>query len=762
MSKQTNYRKFVATAATATLVASAIVPVASANTTTNKEFSDVSGNYKVAVDYLYSKDILDGVTEEKFGTQQDIKRVDVAVMLAKALFTAEEIENAPASGFSDVPARATKYVNVLKANKIANGKTEKSFGAQDPITRGEAAIMLAKGYEITGDVENVKFSDVGSRYTNAVAALVDNNITSGKGDNKFGTLDSIKRGELAIFLYKLETLDVEEVVEGLEVVSVDEISKEAVNVTIKAAKEVDEEATVEVKNGKGNIVPVKTTVVEKGDTEVTFEFANKVAEADLDGVWTVNGVEYSFTAIKALEEIKAAAKAAPLNELKLLAALEDAGIKNVDEDKATAYAKELKTVETLADVQKVIDTVNEKAVTEAEKAAAAKAVNEAKSQTQLLTALNKFERVNKEWIVGYSDAVKGKGLNFDQIQEALDVVNEDGINTAIKNAEEALDSKLVEKATELVNKYKVNDEEDAKDTPKADFLAGLELHQAVINVSAETTNTIAKLDTALKALAELSDDIDVETVHGTLLQNYRDAIKVAAVEKKNTVEKLQAIIVAVNTKVAEETLAALNKVDAKTEEAKVVELLKNEALGLEGVVAGYAKDYKEAIIAARTLDSKTVQKLIDAVNDKQKDVAKLATINEATTATDMRDALTAASVNGGKAAYANLSSQAKLEVAELVLGAKAGLKDKEFTTLKSALNAIDTAMGNRTKFITAVNKATTITKMTAALNDKEIFPEFEKLSSVKKNEVAEIVLNALNEKEEKFTTIAQIKAAANL
>lgn len=204
MKKSNNYSKFVATAATATLVATAVVPAASAK---EMKFSDVGDRYAEAVNYLVENNITQGISDSKFGTQMNIKRVDVAVLIAKATLTEDEIQNAPASTFGDVPTRATKYVSALKAKGIINGKTATSFGSDLSITRGEAAIMLSKAYGIEGDTANVKFGDVGTRYKEAVAALVDNKITTGKTDTSFGTGLSITRGELAIFLHKLETLD---------------------------------------------------------------------------------------------------------------------------------------------------------------------------------------------------------------------------------------------------------------------------------------------------------------------------------------------------------------------------------------------------------------------------------------------------------------------------------------------------------------------------------------------------------------------------
>ncbi|KAB7707430.1 hypothetical protein F9802_06670 [Bacillus aerolatus] len=194
-----SYRKFVATAATATLVATAVTPAFAAS------FTDVSDRYKEAVDYLVNNGIAQGTTETQFGVALEIKRVDAAVMLAKALKL--DTEKAPASGFTDVPERAQGAVNALKAAGIVNGKSETSYGSADQLTRGEMALILAKAYNLTGTASH-SFTDVSSRYDAAVKALVAADVTKGKTPTSFGTADAIKRGEFAIFVHKLETAEV--------------------------------------------------------------------------------------------------------------------------------------------------------------------------------------------------------------------------------------------------------------------------------------------------------------------------------------------------------------------------------------------------------------------------------------------------------------------------------------------------------------------------------------------------------------------------
>lgn len=199
------YNKLVASAATASLVRSAVVQEV-CEEISSTSFKDVSEQYKDAVNYLVNNNMTAGISSTEYGTDLDIKRVDVAVILAKATLTKEEIESAPSTNFIDVPARAVPYINALKAKGIVKGLTTTFFGANLMMTRGEAALMLAKAYGIRGNVASVDFVDVAPLYKEAVAAFIEYGILSGNQGNKFRTAQLINRGELAIFLYKLETL----------------------------------------------------------------------------------------------------------------------------------------------------------------------------------------------------------------------------------------------------------------------------------------------------------------------------------------------------------------------------------------------------------------------------------------------------------------------------------------------------------------------------------------------------------------------------
>ena len=193
--RKDSFRKFIATAATATIATTIVGPAVSADTV---EFKDVTDRYKEAVDFLVSKGAK-GINQNQFGTHTPIKRVDAAVLIANVLGL--DTEKAPDAGFKDVPDRAKGAVNALKKAGITNGKSTDQFGSSQPITRGEMAIWLQKGFDLKGSVE-LPFKDVKGDYVSAVEALYKNKIAEGINKNQFGINQPIKRGDFAILLHK--------------------------------------------------------------------------------------------------------------------------------------------------------------------------------------------------------------------------------------------------------------------------------------------------------------------------------------------------------------------------------------------------------------------------------------------------------------------------------------------------------------------------------------------------------------------------------
>lgn len=279
-----SYRKFVATAATATLVATAVTPAFAA------DFKDVNADYKDAVNYLVENKIAEGLTETKFGPEKTIKRGDAAVMIAKALKL--DTANAPASPFKDLNSRVKNAVNALYAAGIVGGKTKTTFEPDTSINRAEMAKILTNAYKLeAGDTKN-DFTDVHKGWDKYVDALLANDITKGKTETTFAPYQEVTRGEFALFMYRAKDFLYE--IPAASAVKV--ADDKTLEVTLKEAKEGLKAENFKVLVDGDKVAP---TEVKAGDKGATY----KLTIPSLDnkkGKVSVNGAEasYDFTAAK--------------------------------------------------------------------------------------------------------------------------------------------------------------------------------------------------------------------------------------------------------------------------------------------------------------------------------------------------------------------------------------------------------------------------------------------------------------------------------
>lgn len=385
----------------------------------------------------------------------------------------------------------------------------------------------------------------------------------------------------------------------LKIESVSAITSTEVEVVFEAVEEDVFDATVVVKDAEGNVYDVRPIDISEGDTTATFEFVEEIDEELFTGIWTVNGVEYDFDAIAQFEAILAAVE--NKNEVALLEALEAAGILNVNEDYIQEYLKAIQDAdaETLADIQAVIDEVNETQDGDATKKEAVEAVKEAQNQIQLLRALSTyFEYVNADWIVKYADSLQEleDDVSYGDIQAKIDEVNEEKVAEAYDKAFQSLKASDVAAARELANAYLSVDKE--ADITKVEYANDhLDVLDALIRVNNATTNNslksaLAALDDLETALVEkyekadvpgdwrkFEDEFDIEQVKDSLLAQYREKIREADVKDKNQRKDIDAIIERVNETAARE---AIDKViDAQNADELLVAL---KALGIEGVI----------------------------------------------------------------------------------------------------------------------------------------------------------------------------------
>lgn len=170
-------------------------------------FKDANGTiYAHAVWFVTINGIAQGLTDKYFGVEEPIKRVDAAVILGDFMYIDQF--DVPKAAFTDVPPRAAKIISALKHYGIINGKSETKFAPDLQITRGEAAIMLYNAHkDIFPPIEELDnrlmFTDVSDRYKEAVHVLSEAGIIKGKSNNKFGTSESLTRGQLALLIERI-------------------------------------------------------------------------------------------------------------------------------------------------------------------------------------------------------------------------------------------------------------------------------------------------------------------------------------------------------------------------------------------------------------------------------------------------------------------------------------------------------------------------------------------------------------------------------
>ncbi|WP_312504940.1 S-layer homology domain-containing protein [Lysinibacillus sp.] len=264
MAKQNKGRKFFAASATAALVASAIVPVASAAQV--NDYNKISGYAKEAVQSLVDKGVIQGDTNGNFNPLNTVTRAQAAEIFTKAL----ELEADGEVNFKDVKAGAWYYNSIaaVVANGIFEGVSATEFAPNKSLTRSEAAKVLVDAFGLEGSESLGQFADASQVKPWAKSALetaVANGIFTGSEEN--GKLNlkpnaAITRQDFAVvFARTLDLVDAETPVDA----SVKAINNTTVEVTFDEEVNVDD---VKAANFKIEGLEVKSAAVKQTNKKV--------------------------------------------------------------------------------------------------------------------------------------------------------------------------------------------------------------------------------------------------------------------------------------------------------------------------------------------------------------------------------------------------------------------------------------------------------------------------------------------------------------
>ena len=294
MAKQNKGRKFFAASATAALVASAIVPVASAAQV--NDYNKISGYAKEAVQSLVDQGVIQGDTNGNFNPLNTVTRAQAAEIFTKAL----ELEADGDVNFSDVKKGAWYYNSIaaVVANRIFEGVSANEFAPNKSLTRSEAAKVLVDAFGLEGSEGLGQFADASQVKPWAKTALetaVANGIFTGSEEN--GKLNlkpnaAITRQDFAVvFARTLDLVDAENPVDA----SVKAINNTTVEVTFD--QEVD---NVEALKFKIEGLEVKNAAVKQTNKNVVV-LTTAAQTADKEYVVTLDGEEIGkFKGIEAV------------------------------------------------------------------------------------------------------------------------------------------------------------------------------------------------------------------------------------------------------------------------------------------------------------------------------------------------------------------------------------------------------------------------------------------------------------------------------
>jgi hypothetical protein len=164
------------------------------------KFSDVSSGFwaQKEIDYLSSRGVIKGYANGNFGPNDQVKRVQAAVMIARALKL--NLNGRPNPGFKDIPTSHYAYKEI--AAVVAEGIFPKStyFNPNQPLTRGDMAVALLEAYDLTGEYTGYVWDvDKNTKTFRAVSALAANGITKIYEDQTFKPNNGVTRAQFSVF-----------------------------------------------------------------------------------------------------------------------------------------------------------------------------------------------------------------------------------------------------------------------------------------------------------------------------------------------------------------------------------------------------------------------------------------------------------------------------------------------------------------------------------------------------------------------------------
>ncbi|RSK28702.1 DUF5011 domain-containing protein [Bacillus sp. HMF5848] len=202
------YRRYMASAVTATIVASSLTPLsavqAAEGSQTLLDVNEASFGYNEIM-YMLANGIVTGYDDGTYKPNNSISREHAAVILSRAFNLQPPSE---LNSFIDIPANYlyAKEIAAVKEFGIFRGTDAGEFLPKESLTREQMATILVRAFNLQANDTSVNLSDlqaVSPSHLENVKILYQNGITTGKDDGTYAPHDPVTRAQMAVFLYRV-------------------------------------------------------------------------------------------------------------------------------------------------------------------------------------------------------------------------------------------------------------------------------------------------------------------------------------------------------------------------------------------------------------------------------------------------------------------------------------------------------------------------------------------------------------------------------
>jgi hypothetical protein len=166
-----------------------------------RTFPDTSGDVAAAVSWLHLRGLVQGLPDGTWGTTRAVDRATAVVVLHRVAGSPALAEQ---HGFADVPADGGELDRAVRwavATGIARGTAAGTFAPRDPLTRGQAVVLLWRA-QGRPSAPPSGFTDVAGEVAEAAAWAREARITRGRTPQSFDPAGPLDRGAFAVLLHR--------------------------------------------------------------------------------------------------------------------------------------------------------------------------------------------------------------------------------------------------------------------------------------------------------------------------------------------------------------------------------------------------------------------------------------------------------------------------------------------------------------------------------------------------------------------------------